>query len=325
MDDYSISSLQESRNEWSSRLLNILTPLVVQGFQSIFVDAVKLCTDNNEDEKYLMTFQNFITRVPNWNSEMIEKETERIVETSHCSYLEDLISCVHIIHLKSLTCMRVGSKQKKIEINVPNLKDFIHKVYINSARTLYSNVYLYEQNIESLQIQKHNREKEVIIKECILDTLRANIPVEELLRSYLDESVEELVEQEEKEEIISREPIIEEKSNEEKEKEKEQEKVSTPTPSPTNISHNSTENKSLPPINFNNEVATSESTNISFAPLPDPVKEHIEVPILDDDEDDDLIKIGGDVKLETLDVHSLEDNIKINTNDLLKDEIEILT
>lgn len=321
MDDYSINSLQESRNEWSARLLNILTPLIIQGFQSIFVDAVKLCSDNNEDEKYLMTFQNFITRVPNWNTEMIEKETQRIVESSHCSYLEDLISCVHIIHLKSLTCMRVGSKQKKIEINVPNLKDFIHKVYINSARKLYTNVYLYEQNIESLQIQKHNREKEVIVKECILDTLRDNIPVEELLRSYLDESVEELIEQEEKEEIISREPIEEEKPEKQEET---SEKISLTEPN-SNEEKNS-ENKSLPPIDF---TETSKENNISFAPLPEPVKESFEdtnIDILDDDdEQDDVLKIGENVNLETLDVHSLEENIKINNDDLLKDEIEVLT
>ena len=321
MDDYSINSLQESRNEWSARLLNILTPLIIQGFQSIFVDAVKLCSDNNEDEKYLMTFQNFITRVPNWNTEMIQKETERIVESSHCSYLEDLISCVHIIHLKSLTCMRVGSKQKKIEINVPSLKDFIHKIYINSARKMYTNVYLYEQNIESLQIQKHNREKEVIIKECILDTLRDNIPVEELLRSYLDESVEELIEQEEKEEIISREPIEEEKPEKQEET---SEKISLSAPNSNEEKDG--ENKSLPPIDFTEPL--KENNNISFAPLPEPVKESFEdsnIDILDDDEQDDVLKIGENVNLETLDVHSLEENIKLNNDDLLKDEIEVLT
>ena len=39
MDDYSISSLNESRNEWCSRLINILTPLVIEGFRSIFNES----------------------------------------------------------------------------------------------------------------------------------------------------------------------------------------------------------------------------------------------------------------------------------------------
>ena len=64
MDDYNLNVLSEAKNEYSSRLLNILTPLIIQGVKSIFTEAVALCEDNNEDEKYLMTFQNFLSRVP---------------------------------------------------------------------------------------------------------------------------------------------------------------------------------------------------------------------------------------------------------------------
>ena len=50
MDDYSITSLQESRNEWCSRLINILTPLITEGVKSIFDEAWVLCDENNELE-----------------------------------------------------------------------------------------------------------------------------------------------------------------------------------------------------------------------------------------------------------------------------------
>lgn len=73
---------------------------------------------------------------------------------SGCSYLEDLVTCVHIIQLKVLTAMRVGQKQKKIDINIPKLDDFIHKAYINVARKVYKNVYLFELGIPPLQTQK---------------------------------------------------------------------------------------------------------------------------------------------------------------------------
>ena len=46
-------------------------------------------------------------------SNIIEEEKKRIIENSGCGYLEDLITCVHIIQLKALTCVRVGQKQKK--------------------------------------------------------------------------------------------------------------------------------------------------------------------------------------------------------------------
>lgn len=204
MDDFNVSSLHESKNEWGARLLTILTPLIIEGFKSIFDESYKLCKENGETDKYLMTFQNFITRIPKWNVNIIENEKKRIIERSGCSYLEELVTCIHIIQLKLLTAMRVGQKQKKIDINIPKLDDFIHKAYVNVARKIYKNVYLFELNSPPLQIQKHNRELEIIVQECILNAVRESIPVESILRAYMDETVEEDVVEEIKEQIIEK-------------------------------------------------------------------------------------------------------------------------
>ena len=207
MDDFDVATLHESRNEWSARLITILTPLIIDGYKSIIDEAIKLCKENGELDKYLMTFQNFVSRIPKWNNTIIETERKRICDKSGCMYLEDLVTCVHIIQLKMLTAVRVGQKQKKIDINVPKLDDFIHKVYISVARKVYKNVYLFEQGIPPLQIQKHNRELEIIVQECILNTVRESIPVEAILKEYMqDESVEEEVTEEIKEEVIEPEP-----------------------------------------------------------------------------------------------------------------------
>ena len=47
MDDYNLNVLSEAKNEYSSRLLNILTPLIIQGVKSIFNEAVDLCKNND--------------------------------------------------------------------------------------------------------------------------------------------------------------------------------------------------------------------------------------------------------------------------------------
>jgi hypothetical protein len=191
MDDYSINSLTESKNEWSARLVSILAFNIIEGINSIYQEALSLCISNGEENKYLMTFQNLLSKIPDWSSNTIENETKRIETVSGCKYLEDLITCVHIIQLKALTCIRTGLKQKKIDIDVPNLNKFIHKIYINTARKLYSNVDLFEKDIYPLQKQKNNREFEMLVKESILNTIRENIPIEEILRVYLDESEEQ--------------------------------------------------------------------------------------------------------------------------------------
>jgi len=193
MDDYNVSVLSEAKNEYSLRLVSILCPLLIEGVKSIFNEAMSLCEENSEEDKYLMTFQNFLTRVPKWNNVIITEETDRIVRKSECPYLEDLLTCVHITQLKILTSIRVSNKQKKIDVDIPKLSDFIHKCYIAFARKLYQNVYLFEKQSIPLQYQKNLRETELICKENILEVIRDSMPVDKILRAYIDETVDEEV------------------------------------------------------------------------------------------------------------------------------------
>ena len=310
MDDFNVSALHESKNEWGSRLLTILTPLIIEGYKSILDEAVKICKDNNEEEKYLMTFQNFISRVPKWNQQLIEAERQRICEKSGCNYLEDLVTCVHIIQLKILTAMRVGQKQKKIDINIPKLDDFIHKTYINIARKFYKNVYLFELNIPPLQVQKNHRELEIIVQECLLNTLRESIPVEAILKAYMDETIEEDVVEEIKEQIIE-EPI------------KEPIKpalLSGGQPTQSQLSFNDvdfikTDDGNMSTISAPKDLETLEQIS----------EMRYQQRKLENDDDDDKIRIlDQPFQLDTLDIHNIEEPKLDLLPDLLIDDIEIL-
>ena len=190
MDDYTSNILNDSKNEWSILLINYITPHIIDGFKAIFNESINLCETNDEIEKYLMTFQNLLSRIPKWNQTIVLAEQDRIVKSCNCSYLEDLITCVHIIQLKILSCVRVGSETKKITIDVPDMSSFIHQIYINIARKLYSNIYLFEIDIPPLEQQRRNREFELLVQTCIMNTIRDKIPVETLLRQFIDETQE---------------------------------------------------------------------------------------------------------------------------------------
>jgi hypothetical protein len=211
MDDYNVNVLSEAKNEYSCRLLSILSPVIIDGVKSIFNDAERLCIENDEGDKYLMTFQNFLSRVPKWNDSIIQDECKRMISVTGCNYLEDLLTCVHIAQLKILTSVRVSQKQKKIDLDIPKLDTFIHQVYSSFARKLYKNVYLFEKIITPLQYQKNMRECEILCKESILEVIRNSIPVERILRSYIDETVDEEVVHEITEKEIEKE--VEESKN----------------------------------------------------------------------------------------------------------------
>jgi hypothetical protein len=308
MDDFNVSSLHESKNEWGARLLTILTPLIIEGFKSIFEESYKLCKENDELDKYLMTFQNFITRIPKWNSNIIEAERKRIIERSSCSYLEELVTCIHIIQLKLLTAMRVGQKQKKIDINIPKLDDFIHKVYINVARKVYKNVYLFEINPQPLQIQKHNRELEIIVQECVLNAVRESIPVESILRAYMDETVEEDVVEEIKEQIIEQ-PV----------------KQETQAIFEGNEGNNS--------LKFNDlDTVVNKRGEEELVSAPKNIERLEEISVLrnmkrkmEEEEDNEKLNITNEnISLDGLDIHVINPpEIKLD-NDFLLDDIEVL-
>ena len=323
MDDFTLTNLYESRNEWCSRLVNIFTPFIAEGIRSIFNEAWQMCLENSEIDKYLMTFQNLLCRVPKWNSVIIENERLRIIEKSGCNYLEDLITCVHIIQLKVLTSVRVGSKQKKIDITIPKLDTFIHKIYISVARKVYTMVYLFEKNISPLDVQKNNRELEIIIHECILKTIQESIPTSEIIRAYLDESVEQ-------EETV----VIETIENPELKDDKNTTEISNKPPLPEQPSppevvpaiKNIDNEPVVTRLNFNDiDTVLDGEDNIIEVSAPKSI-EQLEKQSIDkmlkkmesDDEDDDnnnrgKLKIMNDIPLNDIELIDL-DNAKNNVN-----------
>jgi len=223
--------------------------------------------------------------------------------------------------------MRVGQKQKKIDIHIPKLDDFIHKVYINTARKLYKNIYLFELNVAPLQAQKNNREIEVIIQECILNTVRESIPVEAILKAYMDETVEEDIIEEVKEEIVE-EPI------------KENTNVVTNNSAPTN---NIQPLNNGPPINnshlsFNDiDYVKDNNNNIVSVTAPKTLERLEEISEIraqqrklsdtDDEDDNENVKLNisnESVDLGALDIHTIYEPKLELLPDLLLDEIEVL-
>jgi hypothetical protein len=333
MDDFNINVLNESKNEWCSRLLNMFTPLIMEGIQSIFKESYKLCKSNDELDKYLMTFQNFIIRIPKWSQTILEEEKLRIIEKSGCSYLEDLITCVHIIQLKALTAIRVGQKQKKIDIDIPKLDVFIHKIYIHVARKIYTNVYLFETNISALLIQKNNRQIELLIQESIMNAIRDSIPIDTILKVYMDETVEEDVTEEIKEKEIKNKDEI-------RELKKTTENISQPEPKITPGFIND-----IPPlqdddddqrIKFNDVDMTRDEDNNDGNVLAPKTYERLDqisqmrneqrkLEEDDDDEDEPIkLKIFENSNVTPFKIDSLEPEILNTSNDLLLGDIEEL-
>ena len=343
MDDYSLASLTETKNEWCVRLVNTITPAIIEGLKSIFKEAWDLCSESNEEDQYLMTFQTFLSRIPSWNDTIVDTERKRIEEASSCGYLEDLISCVHIVQLKALTCVRVGQTQKKVDIDIPNANQFIHRVYINVARKLYTNIYLFDHDVTALEIQKHNRELEMIIKECILNAVRDTIPIENILRAYIDKTEEQDVD-------IKEDIIVDETNKEPINEDIKEADVNDTDVNDTDVNDTDTTNQIVvktSTVTDNSDMIQDDKSSLQFSNNDHAIDEDggksiIHAPKTDErleeisrirqeeeenerieEEKDDALVIGENISLDVADVNDLNRDVKLNHPTI--DNIEVLT
>ena len=136
-----------------------------------------------ENEELIDIYRKEIQNIPKWNNEIIEEEVNTIIKK--CDWLEDLVTAVIISHTKVLAS--IGTNQnKKINLTIPKLTNFIHKCYINFAREIWKNPYLYYDNKGSIEYQKNIKLIEDIIKDSIDFTIRKLLPVKEILKDQLD-------------------------------------------------------------------------------------------------------------------------------------------
>ena len=177
--------LVEAKNEYTGQLASILTSPMYEGIASIYEHAKK----SSKGDNLLIQFQELLSRIPNWNTETLEKEFQRIMLFSRCDWISDLITAVFVSHTKVLSSIHLGNKQRNIELKVPTPIRFIHTVYVNIAREFWKNPYLmYDVGVSSTEQQRNLRDSENIIRECIRQSIRKLLPVKHIIKEYLGEN-----------------------------------------------------------------------------------------------------------------------------------------
>ena len=120
---------------------------------------------------------------------MIERESKRILNYSNSiDFLEDLVRAVikaNIIVLSNTspdTSINFLDKKQYMDIK---FNDFIHKCYIESAREIFNNPYLFYHKYPAIDIKRNQRDSINLIKECIREAIRKMLPVQHILKEYL--------------------------------------------------------------------------------------------------------------------------------------------
>jgi hypothetical protein len=179
-----VSVYAEAKGEYTKQLCQYMVPALQQYFLDLLEEA-KL--KEPEPRKLLLTFQTLLEAVADWNMDKVQRETSSLADSTHCDYLEELITAVFIAHTKVLSAIRLTTKQKKLQITIPKLDHFLHRTLTECARLLWSNTYLFSTSAAAIERQKNLRQIESLLTDGVLQSIRSMLPVKNILREYLKE------------------------------------------------------------------------------------------------------------------------------------------
>ena len=180
------ATYSEARVEYQKQMANKLVLPLLGFFRKIRAD---LWTESQQS--ILSRFQKKCAEIPKWNQDMVAEETNRLIESSHCDYLEELMTALFIAHTKVMASVRVNKKSKKLTITVPKLDHFLHRVFTEAAKSFWKAPFLFQEDIPAVDRQKNLLQAEAMIEEAIYAAVRDMLPIKKILQEYISEPGDE--------------------------------------------------------------------------------------------------------------------------------------
>jgi hypothetical protein len=185
-----MSDTDHAKTQLREHLASLIVSPISEGFWSIQKNAIEMCERNKQPNEGLRTFQNMLTKIPEWSDTIITEETDRILKKTKCTYMDDLLMGVFLSYMKSFASLQYRGKapQLKVEFEKPNVSKFIKELYIHCARKFWKLAYLFKTSgIPSEQQSKNRQEIEDVVYKTIDDVVRSFLPWEVIAKNYFTE------------------------------------------------------------------------------------------------------------------------------------------
>lgn len=270
MDNVGLYS--ETRNEYLKQLSTWITPPLVEFFRTEYARI----SGEVGSRRAMGAFQNFCAEVPRWNQDIIDKHINTVLDNCRCDYVEELMTAIFIAHTKMLTAIRISTKEKKLSIKLPKLDHFLHRVFVECARSFWKAPFLFSEDQPLVERQKNILQAESMCVEALSGAVRSLLPVKNILRDYLDE-----------EDDVPAPPTSESKSGSKKKKapvERDSESDSDSSSSSSDDEEEGIQVPVLPPIEIPtlpakaSDLAKESTKEPTKAPLEEKVEEKKEEP-----------------------------------------------
>lgn len=167
-------------------LARVLVPHIADGLWSIYDNAKLACERNKQPEKTLQTFQNLLTRIPQWTDETLAQEVDRIAIASKCEYIEDLLLGVFVSYIRAFASLQqADTSHVDVHFDRPSVSKFIHTFYKLAARKSWSAAYLFKTiGVSSEQQARNRRDIETMLESTMSEVIDSFIPWRDISKAY---------------------------------------------------------------------------------------------------------------------------------------------
>ena len=174
-----LNVLVEAKKEYTGQLCKLLCPHMIQSFLNMYTEANKM----SKGKRPLIQYQKLLQEVPNWNDHIVKQNCESVCNA--CSWFSDLLAAVFVSYVKILSSVRLKSETKKISIKLPTNEMFIHTCFVNAAKDLYKDPYVYHE------VQNEfDRDAKLTPRftAAIEATIQELLPVQQILTTYMSQT-----------------------------------------------------------------------------------------------------------------------------------------
>ncbi len=184
--------LTVTREEYTTQICNMVCPSIYEGFCSLYEDAKSLAND----DQILRLFQGLLKKIPTWSQATIETETDRIRHSSQgYDILDDLLKAVIKSNIILLTNTSPSYSFKLLDEKVymdAKLEDFVHRCYIEAAREIWTNPFLFYDGYEIEAIVQNRAKAQESIKGSIKQAIRKMLPQRNIIKEYLKNNYQDV-------------------------------------------------------------------------------------------------------------------------------------
>lgn len=180
--------LLEQKSTFLTHVKTILTPVLYEGFRTIYEDA-DILNEKRQDASILPIFKVIIKKIPTWSRTLVIGETTRLKNKSNSGeYFDNLIKATFKAYLRIMTGSILISLDKKYLdfLEKFDVNDYVHNCYIHCGRVFYMSPHLFYKRYRPIDIKQHQLEAIKEIEKCIEKAFISMLPLNSVFISYLE-------------------------------------------------------------------------------------------------------------------------------------------